>query len=199
MLVETTHKKGANSVEMCHPQNITHLSTRHSQLQVLHANELIQNHPPVHVCTESVYDEYSTSALSRKPLSLSLSLFLCPQLFSLRKTKKKKKNHSSHSDREQRKTWPGPVTFTASWLVEARCVCFVAVRTAKQTVLWALLWTQSYLSSPVRVNLHSRLKVDSFFFFSHCDTFCDQIKGKWVLYSLTITSVTGTENLLSYW
>lgn len=162
MLVETTHKKGANSVEMCHPQNITHLSTRHPQLQVLHANKLIQNHLPVHVCTESVYDEYRTSALSQKPLSLSL--FLRPQVFHSGKQKWKKKTHSSHSDREQRKTWPGPVTFTASWLVEARCVCFVAVWTARQTVLWALLWTQSYLSSPVRVNLHSTLKADSFFF-----------------------------------
>lgn len=107
MLVETTHKKGANSVEMCHPQNITHLSTRHSQLQVLHANELIQNHPPVHVCTESVYDEYSTSALSRKPLSLSLSLFLCPQLFHSGKQKRKKKPTAAIATESKGRPGPG--------------------------------------------------------------------------------------------
>lgn len=151
------------------------------------------------MCVLKVFTMNTVLLLCHGNLSLFLSLSSSVHSFFTQENKKEKKNHSSHSDREQRKTWPGPVTFTASWLVEARCVCFVAVRTAKQTVLWALLWTQSYLSSPVRVNLHSRLKVDSFFFFSHCDTFCDQIKGKWVLYSLTITSVTGTENLLSYW
>lgn len=41
---------------------------------------------------------------------------------------------------------------------------FVAVWTARQAVLSALPWTQSYLSSPVRVDLHRRLKADFFFF-----------------------------------
>lgn len=96
-------------------------------------------------------------------LSHSLVILSIHLQFSLSKTK----TRSSHSDREQRKTWPGPVTFGASWLVEARCVSFVAVWTARQAALWALPWTQSYLSSPVRADLYRRLKADSLWFLWH--------------------------------
>lgn len=112
----------------------------------------------VYLCFLALYELHRMAEmcffLSISP-SLSHSI---SRLFS-----QENKNCSSHSDREQRKTWPGPVTFGASWLVEAQCVSFVAVWTARQAVLWALPWTQSYLSSPVRADLNRRLKAVCFF------------------------------------
>lgn len=160
---------------MCHPHTITLF------IQVPSSNVTLT------ICFKGFNSSYICVYLSCASLTgylwminvfpLSPSPSLCHSslppspFFSLRKTK----TRSSHSDREQRKTWPGPVTFEASSLVEACCVSFVAVWTARQAVLWALPWTQSYLSSPVRADLHRRLRADFF----HCgDTFCGWMKRK---------------------
>lgn len=105
MLVETTHKKGANSVEMCHPQNITHLSTRHLQLQVLHANELIQNHLPVHVYWKCLrWIQYFCSVTET---SLSFSLSSSVHSFFTQENKKEKKTTAAIATESKGRPGPG--------------------------------------------------------------------------------------------
>ena len=160
----------ANIKKICKPQNENSINS-HDYPHVILKCAFQSNSPPqtLYTCIK-VYSidlnpvwGFQDSCEWQKCFSLSLSPSLCHSvslslslsistLFS-----QENKNCSSHSDREQRKTWPGPVTFGASWLVEAHRVSFVAVWTARQAVLWALPWTQSYLSSPVRADLHRRL------------------------------------------
>lgn len=163
------NQKGAGWIEVYHPQKITPILKCNFHNHAANKEPTIKQKLTahcVHIKVWVYYVEYlhymSFIGLIwlgemffpvSTHLSVTQSLHLSPG-FSLRKTK----NRSSHSDREQRKTWPRPVTFGASWLVEAHCVSFVAVWTLRQAVLWALPWTQSHLSNPVRADLHRRLR-----------------------------------------
>lgn len=72
--------------------------------------------------------------------------------------RKTKKECSSHSDREQRKTWPGLSPLRRSdWTSPAVRALLPCGRRGRQ-ILRALLWTQSHLSSPVKADLHRRLR-----------------------------------------
>lgn len=91
--------------------------------------------------------EHVSPSLYHSSLPLSAS--------SLRKTKKE---CSSHSDREQRKTWPGLSPLRRpDWTSPAERALLPCGWRGRQT-LRALLWTQSHLSSPVKEDLHRRLR-----------------------------------------
>lgn len=74
---------------------------------------------------------------------------------SLRKTKKE---CSSHSDREQRKTWPGLSPLQRpDWTRPTKRALLPCGWQGRQ-ILRVLLWTQSHLSSPVKADLHHILR-----------------------------------------
>lgn len=92
--------------------------------------------------------EHVSPSLYHSSLPLSAS--------SLRKTKKA---CSSHSDREQRKTWPGLSPLRRpDWTSPAKRALLPCGWRGRQ-ILRALLWTQSHLSSPVKADFHRRLGV----------------------------------------
>lgn len=100
-----------------------------------------------------VLDQHSASE-RREHVSPSLRHFSLTLSGSLRKTKKE---CSSHSDREQRKTWPGLSPLQRpDWPSPAARALLPCGWRGRQ-IRRALLWTQSHLSSPVKADLHHGL------------------------------------------
>ena len=120
--------------------------------------------------------EWGTCSL---PLSLSIPLSLFSASISRFSLSGKQKTAAAIATESKRKTWPGPVTFGASWLVEG-LPCELCCRvdgeagSSLSVAVDAELSQQSYLSSPVRADLLGRL---GGWFFHCCDTFCGWMKG----------------------
>lgn len=97
----------------------------------------------------------STVSERRERVSPSLRHFsLTLSGFSLRKTKKE---CSSHSDREQRKTWPGLSPLRRPDWPSPAARALLPCGWRGRRIRRALLWTQSHLSSPVKADLHRGL------------------------------------------
>lgn len=106
-------------------------------------------HAKLHMRDQRSAPEHVSPSLHPSSLPLSAS--------SLQKTKKKKER-SSHSDREQRKTWPGLSPLRRpDWTSPAERALLPCGWRGRQ-ILRALLWTQSHLSSPVKADLHRSLR-----------------------------------------
>lgn len=71
---------------------------------------------------------------------------------------KKKRESSSHSDREQRKTWPGLSPLQRPDWTSAAERAVLPCGWRGRRILRALPWTQSRLSSPVKADLRRRLR-----------------------------------------